>query len=157
MSSSRGLKVLLIDDSAVVRRIVKRLLKGDARVQHFFVAANAADGYSLFKISRPDAVVLDLNLPDLHGLEILKRIKGSAPRCVVIILTNCDAPEMRKECLRHGADSFLIKESDLLKVAAAISALCSPVRGRKRGAAKNGASGTRARESRRTFSAERYD
>jgi DNA-binding NarL/FixJ family response regulator len=136
MSSGGGLKVLLIDDSAVVRRILKRLLKGDSRVQHFFAAANAADGYSLFKISRPDAVVLDLNLPDLHGLEILKRIKGSAPRCVVIILTNCNAPEMREECLRHGADSFLIKESDLLRVASAIRALCGSARPRKRSAAK---------------------
>jgi DNA-binding NarL/FixJ family response regulator len=145
---SGGLKVLLIDDSAIVRRIVKRLMKGDSRVQHFFAAGNAADGYSLFKISRPDAVVLDLNLPDLHGLEILKRIKGSAPRCVVIILTNCDAPEMREECLRHGADSFLIKESDLLRVACAIPALCGPPRGRKRAGAKKEANHDNARKSR---------
>jgi DNA-binding NarL/FixJ family response regulator len=146
--SSGGLKVLLIDDSAVVHRVVKRLLKRDSRIQHFFVAANAADGYSLFKISRPDAVVLDLNLPDLHGLEILKRIKGSSPRCVVIILTNCDAPQMREECLRHGADSFLLKESDLLGVVGAIDALCGPVRGRKRPAAKNGANHGNSRKSR---------
>jgi DNA-binding NarL/FixJ family response regulator len=122
--SSGGLKVLLIDDSAVVRRILKRLLKGDSRVQHFFVAANAADGSSLFKISRPDAVVLDL----------------------VIILTNCDAPEMREECLRHGADSFLIKESDLLRVVSAIPALCGPVRARKRAGAKNGTKDYKARD-----------
>lgn len=146
--SRRGLKVLLIDDSAVVRRILKRLLRGDARVQHFFAAANAADGYSLFKISRPDAVVLDLNLPDVHGLEILKRIKGSSPHCVVIILTNCDAPEMREECLRHGADSFLIKESDLLKVVGMIPALCGPVHGRKHPAAKNGVKRAKAHKSR---------
>jgi DNA-binding NarL/FixJ family response regulator len=146
MSTGGGLKVLLIDDSAVVRRILKRLLKGDSRVQHLFTAANAADGYSLFKISRPDAVVLDLKLPDLHGLEILKRIKGSAPRCVVIILTNCDAPEMREECLRHGADSFLVKESDLLRVASAISAHCGPAPGRNQARAKNGVGHENARK-----------
>jgi DNA-binding NarL/FixJ family response regulator len=148
MSSGGGLKVLLIDDSAMVRRIMNRLLKGDSRVQHFFTAANAADGYSLFKISRPDAVVLDLKLPDLHGVEILKRIKGSAPRCVVIILTNCDKPETREECLRHGADSFLKKEADLLRVVSAIAALCQPGRGRGRSEAKNRAIDEEARESR---------
>jgi two-component system OmpR family response regulator len=131
-----------------VRRILKRLLKGDSRVQHLFTAANAADGYSLFKISRPDAVVLDLKLPDLHGLEILKRIKGSAPWCVVVILTNCDGPEMREECLRHGADSFLVKESDLLRVASAISALCGRARGRKQARARNGVNQDSARKSR---------
>jgi len=146
MSSGRGLKVLLIDDSAVVRRIVKRLLKADSRVQHLFTAANAADGYSLFKISRPDAVVLDLKLPDLHGLEILKRIKSSAPRCVVIILTNCDKPETREECLRHGADSFLKKESDLLRVVSAIPTLCQPGRAPARSGAKNGTADEKKRE-----------
>jgi DNA-binding NarL/FixJ family response regulator len=148
MSAGRGLKVLLIDDSAVVRRILKRLLRGDSRVQHFFTAANAADGYSLFKISRPDAVVLDLNLPDLPGVEILKRIKGSAPRCVVIILTNCDTPAMREECLRHGADSFLKKESDLLSVVSVIPALCQPAHTRGRSAVKNGAINGNEHESR---------
>lgn len=148
MSVGRGLKVLLIDDSAAVRRIVKRLLKGDSRVQHLFTATNAADGYSLFKISRPDAVVLDLKLPDLHGLEILKRIKSSAPRCVVIILTNCDKPEMREECLRHGADSFLKKESDLLRVVSTIPALCQPSRARAHSGAKNGTTNEKKRQSR---------
>ncbi len=146
--SSGGLKILLIDDSAVVRRILKRLLKGDSRVQHFFAAANAADGYSLFKISRPDAVVLDLNLPDLHGLEILKRIKGTAPWCIVIILTNCDAPEMREECLRHGADSFLRKELDLLSIVSAIPALCTCARRGLRSGAKKGTNDDKPRKSR---------
>jgi DNA-binding NarL/FixJ family response regulator len=123
MSGAHGLKVLLIDDSKVVRRILRRLLKKDARVGHLFVASNAADGYSLFKIARPDVVVLDLALPDLHGLDILKLIKRATPRCVVIVLTNCTAPEMRQECLRHGADSFLNKESDLITVPGAIPML----------------------------------
>lgn len=123
MNEGRGLKVLLIDDSKVVRRILRRLLKKDARVGHLFVASNAADGYSLFKIARPDVVVLDLDLPDLHGLDILKLIKRATPTCVVIILTNCTAPEMRQECLRQGADSFLNKEAELLTIAGAIPML----------------------------------
>src|ERR1043165_1794715 len=109
MKGRRGFNILLIDGSTVVRGVLKRLLKVDSRVQHLFVAPNAADGYSLFKISRPDVVVLDLDLPDLHGLEILKMIKAAVRRCAVIILTNSDTPEMRELCLRHGADAFLSK------------------------------------------------
>jgi DNA-binding NarL/FixJ family response regulator len=128
MSNRAGPKVLLIDDSAFVRRILARLLKRDALIQHLFEAADAAEGYSIFKIARPDAVVLDLDLPDLHGLEILKMIKGAAPSCVVIILTTCDAPDMRDACLRHGAHSFLSKDSDLFKVAGALSEFWSSSR-----------------------------
>jgi DNA-binding NarL/FixJ family response regulator len=129
MSSGHGLKVLVIDDSAIVRRVLRRHLKSDARVQYLFAASNAADGYSLFKISRPNAVVLNLDLPDLHGLEILKMIKGTAPGCVVIVLTACEESEMRELCLRHGADFFLKKESNpltLLTIANAIPELCRP-------------------------------
>jgi DNA-binding NarL/FixJ family response regulator len=123
MSATHGLKVLLIDGSKVIRRILRRLLKKDARVGHLFVASNAADGYSLYKISRPDVVVLDVDLPDLHGLEILKMIKRATPACIVIILTNSTGPGMRETCLRHGADSFLSKESELVTIAGAIPML----------------------------------
>jgi DNA-binding NarL/FixJ family response regulator len=132
MSKRPGLKILLIDDSAVVRRVLKQLLRRYARIQQIFEASEAAEGYSLFKVSRPDAVVLDLDLPDLHGLEILKMIKNAAPFCVVIILASSDAPEMRDVCLRHGADSFLSKESDLFRVASAIFDLCRSARSRAR-------------------------
>lgn len=145
MSASHRLKVLLIDQSKAVRRVLARLSKKDRHVGHLFVASNAADGYSLFKISRPDVVVLDLDLPDLHGLDILKLIKRARPACVVIILTNCSAPEMRHECLRHGADSFLHKESDLLSLAGAIPMLHELARTRPR-PANNHAPNVRCRD-----------
>lgn len=133
MSKRPGLKVLLIDDSAFVRRVLKQLLKRYARIQQIFEASEAAEGYSLFKVSRPDAVVLDLDLPDLHGLEVLKMIKDAAPFCVVVVVTDSDAPETRDACLRHGADSFLSKDSDLFRVASVIFDLCRSARNRARG------------------------
>jgi DNA-binding NarL/FixJ family response regulator len=147
MSGTHRIKVLLIDDSKVVRRILKRLLKKDARVGHLFVASNAADGYSLFKIARPDVVVLDLKLPDLHGLDVLKMIKRATPSCVVIVLTNCTAPEMRQECLRHGADSFLNKETELITIAGAIPMLYEFARTRSHAEKSNHAIGTKRHES----------
>jgi len=142
MSRDPELKVLLIDDSAVVRRALNRKLKGDPHIQHLFEASNAADGYSLFKICRPDVVVLDLDLPDLHGLEILKKIKRRAPLCFVIILTSSDSAEMRDACISCGADSFLSKGVNVLSVVAAIPLLCRSVRSRSRVEA----SGKRAHE-----------
>lgn len=125
MKSNRGFNILLIDGSAVVRGVLKRQLRVDSRVQHFFVASNAADGFSLFKISRPDVVILDLDLPDLHGLEILKLIKSAARKCAVIVLTNSDTPDMQELCLRHGADAFMSKEIDLIATAGEILAFCA--------------------------------
>ena len=77
-------------------------------------------------------VVLDLDLPDLHGLEILKMIKAAVRRCAVIILTNSDTPEMRELCLRHGADAFLSKQSDLIGIAGEILTICVAHRSQSR-------------------------
>ena len=123
-----GLTVLVVDDSVVIRRVLGQLLEKHPRVERVFQASDAAEGYSLFKISRPDAVVLDLELPDLHGLEVLKHMKSADPACVVIVLTTLGAPDVREECLRLGANRFLNKENGVGTVPGTIAALCPPVR-----------------------------
>lgn len=128
----RGLKVLLVDDSIFVRRILSRLLGRNPQIEQLFEASDAAEGYSLFKICRPDVVVLDLELPDRHGMEVLKLIKNAGPACVVIILTSLNAPEVRAECMRLGADWFLTKDPGLLTVADAIASVSKTGRKRSR-------------------------
>ena len=132
MSKPRGLTVLLIDHSVIIRRLLGQLLAGDARIERVLEASDAAEGYSLFKVCRPDAVVLELELPDLHGLEILKRIKASGPSCALIVLTNTESKAARAECLRRGADSFLTKEAGLWTVANTIAELCRTASGEAR-------------------------
>jgi DNA-binding NarL/FixJ family response regulator len=121
------LTVLLVDDSVFVRRVLGQLLKRHPRVGRVFEGSDAAEGYSLFKVCRPDVVVLDLELPDKPGLEILKLIKSAAPSCIVIVLTTLNSPEVRAECLRLGADWFLAKDPGLLTVSDVISQ-CRPGR-----------------------------
>ena len=132
MNRRPGLKVLLIGDSAVVRHALNRLLKTVPHIQHLLVASDGAEGYSLFKVFRPDAVLLNLELPDMPGLELLKRIKHVSPSCAVIILAASDSPEIREACLRDEADSFLSKksEAELFAAARALPALCRSARAR---------------------------
>lgn len=128
MNRVGGLKVLLIDNSILVRRVLCRALKTDSHIQHLFEASNAADGYSLFKICQPDVVVLDLDLPDIHGLEILKKIKRKAPLCAVIILTSSHAADLRDACLSCGADFFLSKGAKLGRIAEMVGDHCRSIR-----------------------------
>ncbi len=123
-----NLTVLVVDDSVVIRRVLGQLLEKHPRVERVFQASDAAEGYSLFKVCRPDAVVLDLELPDLHGMEVLKSIKSADPSCVVIVLTTIGAPDVREECLRLGANRFLNKEHGVTTVPDTIAALCHPAR-----------------------------
>src|SRR5689334_7367522 len=121
-----GLTVLIVDDSMVIRRVLAQLLRKHLRIGRIFEASDAAEGYSLFKIARPDAVVLDLELPDLPGTEVLKMVKSANPACVVVILTTLAAPDVREECLRLGVNWFITKEQGVNTVPNTIAALCGP-------------------------------
>jgi DNA-binding NarL/FixJ family response regulator len=128
MSEIEGISVLVVDDSTVIRRRVRQLMEKEPRIVRLFEAGDAAEGYSLFKICRPDVVVLDLELPDLSGLDVLKSIKEAARSSVVIILTTYREPEIRNECLRRGASAFLSKDSGLLTIAETVVELATNVK-----------------------------
>jgi DNA-binding NarL/FixJ family response regulator len=108
--------VLVVDDSTIVRQRLCTLLSEDARVNVVGEVGGVAAAWKLFEQLRPDAVVLDLQLQDGSGIEVLQRIKKARPSCRAIILTNlCEAP-FRRECLRRGADYFLHKATEFERV-----------------------------------------
>ena len=113
--------VLIADDSAFVRKRLRALLEEDCCIGRLIEADCAVDAWLLFKLFLPDIVVLDLQLPDFNGLEVLRRIKQSPTKCVVIILSNCREPVVRDECHRHGADCFLHKATQFEKVCEVIT------------------------------------
>lgn len=117
------LTVLIVDDSAVIRRRLIALVTEDPRLRVVAEAAGALEGLYGFKSHQPDAVVLDLQMPGLNGIELLRRIKLTAPACVVIVLTNYPAAAVRDECERSGADHFLHKATEFERVVAILGAL----------------------------------
>jgi DNA-binding response OmpR family regulator len=71
------------------------------------------DGLGLFYSEKPEIVILDLNLSDLSGFEILKTIKSHSPSCYVLMITASRIKENRERALELGADSFLRKSFDV--------------------------------------------
>jgi two-component system, NarL family, invasion response regulator UvrY len=99
--------ILLIDDHALVRAGLKRLLAHVANGA-FLEAANGRDAIELLKAQRPDLVVLDLNLPGLGGLELLRRIVGihAGP---ILVLTMHAEPLYAQRALAAGAAGYVTK------------------------------------------------
>ena len=99
-------KILVIDDEAAIRRFLKISLEADGFA--YLEAGNGHEGLALAASHRPDLIVLDLGLPDLDGLTILKRIRewSGVP---VIILTVKDAERDKVSLLDAGADDYLTK------------------------------------------------
>ena len=104
MSTPRLLSVLVVDDSALVRDRLRRMLEESDSRCVVMEAASVAEATRALENLRPDVVVLDLSLPDGRGFDLLPLLKRVAPKCAVILLTNHETQIIRERAMRLGAD-----------------------------------------------------
>ncbi len=105
-----SIRVLVVDDSALIRQMLTRALAMDPRVQ---VIGSARDGVEAIEKARdlePDVITLDIEMPELNGLEALPHIRKNSPARVVM-LSSLDDPETTYKALSLGAVDFLAKPS----------------------------------------------
>jgi two-component system response regulator MprA len=115
------MKVLVVDDDRSLRDAVRRALAlGGYEVD---VAEGGQHGLTLIASGHPDAVVLDIGMPDLDGLEVCRRLRDAGNRVPVLMLTARDAIEDRIEGLDAGADDYLVKPFDVGELKARLRAL----------------------------------
>lgn len=108
-----SVRVLVVDDSVVVRDRLVALLSELAGVEVVGTASDVPEGVAVARRLAPDAVLLDVRMPGGDGVAVLQDIKSRAPGTVVVILTNYTGERHRARCLAAGADHFLDKSVDL--------------------------------------------
>jgi len=108
---TEGIRVVLVDDEALVRAGLRMMLGGDDRIEVIGEAANGRDGVELIARHRPDVALMDIRMPVMDGLAAVREVvrRGSATR--VIVLTTFDADDMVFTALRDGASGFLLKDT----------------------------------------------
>lgn len=127
------IRVLVVDDQAMVREGFTALLDADPEIQ---VVGDAADGLAAVAAARvldPDVILMDVRMPEMDGLEAARRIltQGSA-QARVVMLTTFDVDEYVYEAIQAGASGFLLKDApaatlvEAVKVVAAGDALLAP-------------------------------
>jgi DNA-binding response OmpR family regulator len=105
-----GEKILVIEDDILVRRVITDLLKN--KEYDVDSAESGEDGIALVKKSSYDAILLDINLPGIDGIETLRRIKTAKPDSSVIMLTGDPTLETIKDAMKIGAVDYLAKTTD---------------------------------------------
>jgi two-component system, OmpR family, response regulator MprA len=115
------MRILIVDDDRSLRDALRRalVLGGYDTV----LAADGADALSQITRTRPDAVVLDVGLPDIDGLEVSRRLRTAGDRIPILMLTARDAIEDRIDGLDAGADDYLVKPFDVGELKARLRAL----------------------------------
>jgi two-component system response regulator MprA len=115
------MRVLIVDDDRSLREALRRAL-----VLGGYETVSAATGQeALARVAEaaPDALVLDIGLPDLDGLDVCRRLRGEGNRVPVLMLTARDAIEDRIDGLDAGADDYLVKPFDVGELKARLRAL----------------------------------
>ncbi len=113
-------RILIADDHAVVREGIKQII---AKAPDMIVSGEAADGEeALGKATTQDCdvVLLDINMPDMSGIEVLKQIRNENPRLPILILSLYPEEAYAMRALRAGASGYLTKESPPEQLIAAI-------------------------------------
>jgi DNA-binding NarL/FixJ family response regulator len=108
--------VYIVDDSQVVRERLAAMI-GD--VEGTMLAGTTGDpkeAVTDIRRLRPDAVILDIRMPGMNGIQVLRKIKEDLPSTVVIMLTNYPFEAYRRECIEAGADYFLHKSKEFEKI-----------------------------------------
>ncbi len=114
--AARPVKVLLVEDSIIVRERLAGLI---AELRNVAIVGQAGDGFqaqALFRQHRPDAVVLDIQIPGTNGMDLLVQFKREHPACVVMVLTTYAFKEFRQRCKALGADHFFDKSTEFERV-----------------------------------------
>ncbi len=111
-------KVLFVDDEKeFVRTVSERLISRDVGTYGVY---NGEEALELVAQDRPDVMVLDLKMPGLHGVEVLRRTKELAPEVEVIILTGHGSSQDMQECMELGAFAYMNKPVDIEELSASI-------------------------------------
>jgi DNA-binding NarL/FixJ family response regulator len=122
MRKKRFTLLIVDDNNFFVDRIIC-LLKETRTIGKVITAYNYNEAVTCLKQQTPDIILLDINLPDKNGMELLKEIREAAIKTFVIMITNHDNEFYRAQCKNLGADYFLDKSGDFGKLPSIINEL----------------------------------
>ena len=124
MDEARRLRVVLVDDAHDLRALLSRLLVRDGRFEVVGEAGDGETGVEVVARTRPDAVLLDLAMPVMDGLQALPLIRDRSPDTRVVVLTGFDEEQLADDDVYVDADGFLEKGAAFDHVCSTLAKVC---------------------------------
>jgi len=124
-SPEADIRVLIVDDQALVRMGFRMLLDAEPGIEVVGEASDGREALSLAASATPDVILMDVRMPGLDGIAATRQLVEGSPGSKIIILTTFDLDEYAFEGLRAGASGFLLKDTRPAELLAAVRAVAS--------------------------------
>lgn len=122
---SEPIRIILADDHNVLRQGIAQVLDMQADMAVVAQADNGREALELARRHQPDVILMDINMPEMSGVEAARQITAEFPRTGIIILTMYRRDDYVFEAIKAGARGYLLKEAELDELLAAVRAVAA--------------------------------
>jgi DNA-binding NarL/FixJ family response regulator len=114
------IKLLLADDQDILTEGLKLLLGAEEDIEIVGTANNGKKAYDLCRIRKPDLVLMDIQMPEVNGVEATAMIKKDFPQIKIIVLTTFNDDEYIFDALKNGASGYMLKDASPMEILEAV-------------------------------------
>ncbi len=108
-SAPKQIRILTVDDHPLLREGIAAVIEGQPDLQLVGEATNGREGVDVFRACRPDVVLMDLQMPQMGGIEAIAAIRGEFPEARIIVLTTYKGDSQAVRAFKAGAAGYLLK------------------------------------------------
>jgi DNA-binding NarL/FixJ family response regulator len=105
------LRMLVVDDSDIVRRLICQILQTQPDIEVVCEASDGEDAIRKVRVHRPDVVLMDITMPVMNGFDATRRIRHEFPLTLVLIVSQYDSAPFMREAIAAGASGYVVKDN----------------------------------------------
>lgn len=105
--------IIVADDHAVVRQGTKAMLMEDPDIDVIADASNGSDAINMTLLKKPDILLLDISMPDMNGLEVIKKLKAKDPKQRIVVFSAHSDLQYVKAAIKSNVEGYLTKNIDM--------------------------------------------